>query len=262
VRGVLAAEWLKLRSVRSSAYLVLVVAAGVVCCLLLSVYAANYWDHGTAVQRERISVSPMYEISGIFGQICVAVLGVLAATSEYSTGSIRSSLVATPRRGTLLAAKAVVVGCAGLTIGAVSGLAALFGGRAIVGERPIAAYSAPLAGELRLALASAVLIAVFGLVGLGIGFLFRSTPAAVVVMVLLWYVLPMLGQTLPDPWDDRYASVMLLALSRELAGAEALSARVGGPEYLLSPTAAAVAIAAYVVAALGAGALRLRRSDA
>lgn len=262
MRGILAAEWLKLRTVRSTAYVLLVVAAGVGCCLLLSVYAANYWDHGTAAQRARITVSPMYEISAMFSQICVAVLGVLAVTSEYATGSIRASLVATPRRGKVLAAKAVVVGCAGLAVGVASGLAALFGGRAIVGDRSIPAYSAPLAGELRLALATAVLIAVFGLVGLGIGCLLRSTPAAIVVMVVLWYVLPMLGQWLPDPWDDRFASVTLMALARELAGSESLSARVGGPEYVLSPVEAWAAIAAYLIAALGAAWARLRRSDA
>lgn len=260
--GVLAAEWLKLRSVRSTAYLLGVVAAGVVCCLLLAVYAATYWDGGSAAQRERIVVSPMYEISAMFSQICVAVLGVLAVTSEYATGSIRGSLVAVPRRASVLAAKAVVVGCAGLLTGALSGLAALLGGRAIVGDRPVPHFTAPLAGEIRLVLASAVLVAVFGVVGLGLGFVLRSTPAAIVVMVLLWWVLPLLGQALPEPWDDRFASVMLLALGRELAGAEALAAGVGGPRYVLSPWGALAAIAAYLVVALGAGSLRLSRSDA
>jgi ABC-2 type transport system permease protein len=258
----LAAEWLKLRSVRSTAYLLAVVAVGVACCLLLSVYVAGHWDDATAAQRQRISVSPMYEVSAIFSQICVAVLGVLAITAEYSTGAIRGSLAAAPNRLRLLAAKAAVVGCAGLLIGTVSALAALLGGRAIVGDRAIASYHAPLAGEVRLALASAVLVAVFGLVGLGVGFALRSTPAAIVVMVLLWYVLPMLGLSLPAPWDDRYASVMLLALSRELAGVESLSAAVGGPEYVLSPLGALAAIAVYVAVALGAGALRFGRSDA
>ncbi|GAB3432342.1 ABC transporter permease [Flindersiella endophytica] len=260
--GTLAAEWLKLRSVRSTAYLLAVVAAGVGCCLLISVYVAGVWDDATVAQRQRISVSPMYEVSAIFSQICVAVLGVLAITSEYATGSIRGSLVVAPNRLRVLAAKAAVVGGMGWLIGTVSAIAALLGGRAIMGERAIASYHAPLAGEVRLAMASAVLVAVFGLVGLGIGCTLRSTPAAIVVVVLLWYVLPLLGLSLPDPWDDRYASVMLLALSRELAGADALTAGIGGPDYVLSPLGALTAIAFYILAALGSAALRLRRSDA
>lgn len=260
--GTLAAEWLKLRSVRSTAYLLAVVVVGVICCLLISVYVAGVWDDATAAHREQISVSPMWEVSGIFSQICVAILGVLAITSEYSTGSIRGSLVVAPNRLRLLGAKAAVVGGAGLVIGAVSAIAALLGGRAIVGDRAISWYDAPLGSEVRLALASALLIGVFGLVGLGIGCALRSTPAAIVVMVLLWYVIPLLGQSLPDPWDDRYASVMLLALPRELVGAESLAADIGGPAYVLSPLGALAVVVVYVLAALGVAAVRLRRSDA
>jgi ABC-2 type transport system permease protein len=84
----------------------------------------------------------------MFVQLCVASLGVLAVTSEYATGTIRTSLLCVPRRGLLLAGKSTVVGLAALFLGQVSVFAMFFLGRWIVGDRTIPAYATAVSEEV------------------------------------------------------------------------------------------------------------------
>lgn len=191
-------------------------------------------------------------------QLCLAVLGVLAVTSEYATGTFRTSLIAAPRRGAVLVAKTVVVagvaGIAGLaSVFATSGLT-----RAIVGNRPVRGFTADGVHAVPLLLAQSASILVAALVGLALGVVLRHTAGAVVSVVALVYVVPMFAQSLPAPWDARVNSVMPNSLPGQLAGTGDANSIYGS---VLSPPVALVVMAAYVIVPLGAAAVLIRRRD-
>jgi len=112
--GVLASEWLKLRSVRSTCWLIGVAAAGVLLAALLAWSGARLWDGLPPARRAQMAPMPVEQVVLPLVQLCLAVLGVLAITAEYATGMIRTSLVVVPRRLALLGAKAPVVAATGL----------------------------------------------------------------------------------------------------------------------------------------------------
>ncbi|MFE5485299.1 ABC transporter permease [Streptomyces sp. NPDC056527] len=123
MRDAMAAEWIKLRSVRSNSALLLggsaiTVLTGVLVCLLIGS------EFRRAAPDDRMGFDPIgLSFTGVqFGQLAVAVLAVLAVGSEFGTGMIRTSLAAVPRRGRLLASKLAVLGLVGLAWGLATGL--------------------------------------------------------------------------------------------------------------------------------------------
>src|SRR5690348_1049702 len=125
----LAAEWTKLRSIRSTYWLLLVGTAVTVCLALLIT---------AGLGSGKVEVTGTFDPAGTsllgvwFGQITFAVVGVLTMTSEYATGSIRTTLAAVPRRGVLLAAKLAAVGLIVAGIGMAISLTAFLSGQAVL----------------------------------------------------------------------------------------------------------------------------------
>jgi ABC-2 type transport system permease protein len=267
--GVLTSEWLKLRSIRSTYYLLGVAAAGVLLAALLAWDGARLWDSLSPARRAHMAPISVEQTILPLVQLCLAVLGVLAITSEYATGMIRTSLVVVPRRLALLAAKAPVVAAIALVAGEVVMFAMFFVSRLIIGARLIPGNMAPVSSEVRVLLAAGLSVPVFALVGVGLGTVLRSTAGALVAVVVLLFVLPTFAHFLPPPWDDRAGSAMLPSLAGQLAGAgtgEGVAAAfVGGSpggNALLSPLGALLVMAAYVAAALVPGAVTISRRDA
>jgi hypothetical protein len=256
----LAAEWLKIRSLRSTRYIVAATAAGVLVAALLSWSATRGWDTATPARRAEFSLGPMAELTAWLAQLCLAVLGVVTITGEHATGMIRASLVAVPRRRTLLAAKAGVVAGLGLVAGEATTFATYAVSHLIVGDRPMRFYTAPVSADVPLLLALGLAVMVFALVGLGIGAIVRSGAAAIAIVATLWYGVPTVAAFLPDPWDDRLASVALMSLPRQLVGAD--SAGVAFLDGALSPLGALAALLAYVAVPLTAAAVLITRRDA
>lgn len=248
-----AAEWVKLRSVQSTFYAVFAVVLFVAMSGLIAWQTAGRWDAASSAQQgEFHSMTPE---SGLlmFVQLCVAALGVLAVTSEYATGMIRTTLTAVPQRGWMLAAKASLVGAIALVIGQVSAFAMFFLSRLIVGDRPIPGYLTQVVDEVPRLLSLGLSVMVVGLVGLGLGVITRSTTGALTAVVALLFVFPTLGQLLPKPWDERFVALTLNALPSQLAGADGS---------YFPPGVAAAALLGYVVLALGAAWVVLRTNDA
>ncbi|MBX9390324.1 ABC transporter permease [Streptomonospora nanhaiensis] len=255
--AVLAAEFVKLRSARSTFVVLGLVAVVAALGLLMAVNGANAWDEaGSAADRRRWEAAGAIEQVFLlpFWQLCLAVLGALAITPEYGTGMIRTTLAAVPRRGAVLAAKAGAVGALTLAAGAAAVAGTHFAVRSVLGDRPFDAYTAPMAETLPLLAALAASAAAAGLVGLGAGVLLRSTAGAIVTAVALVYALPMVARFLPDPWAERVSAVTLTGLPAEVAGT--------APDPVLEPAAAGAVLAAYALAALAAGAVALVRRDA
>ncbi|KOX27979.1 hypothetical protein ADK67_12835 [Saccharothrix sp. NRRL B-16348] len=252
---VLNSEWLKLRSVRSTTYILVAIAACLLGGALVSFLMTADWDTSPPdVQQQFGSADPSMMVVP-FTQFCLGVLGALAITSEYGSGMIRTALVSVPQRKAYLLAKTVVVAGASLLIGLATVLLAYQTGELITGDRPepISAYDS-FTDALPTLLANTASLVLLALLGLGLGFLLRSTAGALVSLCALLFVLPTLALVLPSPWNERVYSVMLPVLAPQLAAESP-----GAP---LSPAAAGLAMLAYLALALGAGSIALLRRDA
>ncbi|MDA0567905.1 ABC transporter permease [Streptomonospora sp. S1-112] len=252
--AVLAAELLKLRTARSTSVVLALVAVIAALGVLMAASGANAFDAAGAAERSRwAAVAPIEQEYLAFWQVCLAVLGALAVTAEYGSGMIRTTLAAVPRRGAVLAAKAGAVGALALAAGAVAVVGTHVAVRAVLGDRPFDAYTAPMAETVPLLAALSAAAAVAALVGLGAGVLLRSTAGAIVAAVALIFAPPMIARFLAEPWADRVAAGSLTGLPAQIAGT--------APDPVLGPVAAGAVLAAYAVAALAAGAVALHRRD-
>lgn len=252
---VIAAEWLKLRTVRSTYGLLAAIAAIMLLGFVIVFAVALDFDRSTADERAHFDAGDARLLVIPFTQFCLAALGALVMTSEHGTGMIRPSLVAVPHRRTMVAAKAVVVGGVTLVLGQVIAFATFLGSWLISGGRPAPLWPwATVSDAFGEVASSGLSVALAALVGLGLGLVIRSTAGTLVTLGGLLFVIPPFAYFLPAPWDDRVAAVMLPNLAPQLAG----NADVG----VLSPIGALAVMVAYVGVALGVGAFALTKRDA
>lgn len=134
----------------------------------------------------------------LFGQLVIIVLGALAVTSEYSTGMVRTSLTAMPRRLTMFTAKGVVFCLVALVVGEVTSFLAFFTGQAILSGQHV---STTLGAHdvLRTVVGGGLFLAVCGLLSFGIGAMLRHTAGAIAAGIGVMFVLWILSQFLPGP---------------------------------------------------------------
>ena len=164
------------------------------------------------------SVTRYFE--GAFAALTViAVLGVLFISTEYRRGLIRTSLTATPRRGRVLAAKAVVIGAVAFLTGLVSATGALLLGKAL--QTGGSAYAAPLATEVRLIVGTGALLAACAVLAVAVGTILRrsaASVAAVVVLTVLPYILAVAAvlPAVPAQWVLRLTPAAGFAIQQSL----------------------------------------------
>ncbi len=150
----------------------------------------------------------------VLGQLLLGVLGVLAITTEFSSGMIRATFAAAPRRPLVLAAKAAVLGAVTLAAGEISAFAAFFAGQAMLkAPAPHATLGQP--GVLRAVLMAGAYPALIALISLGIGAIIRHTAGAICALVGVVFVLPLLfsarqldpehGAEVPARHDEEFA---------------------------------------------------------
>ena len=199
--GVLHSEWIKLRSVRSTAWSY-VAAAGT---LLFFGSIAAAFTGGLLASTEEAPDGPggsdptATVLSGVpLMALIIGVLGVIAMTSEYATGTIRSTMTFVPQRLKVLGAKAIVLVAVTLPVMVVATLATFFVGQALLSAGDAGTATASLGddGVLRAVLGTAVYLAGIALMGLAFGSLLRSTPAALSALFALIFLLPGLGSFL------------------------------------------------------------------
>jgi ABC-2 type transport system permease protein len=251
MRRVLASEWVKFRSLRSS--WVMLGAAVLALVVLGLVIGYNIGRHFTGLAPEDSAASgPLQGYYG--GQLLMGVLGVLFVTGEYSTGSIRSTLAAVPHRLPVLGAKAVVFGSIALVTMVAASFGAFFGSQLFLSHY---GHGSSLTGPgvLRAVIGTGVYLALIGLLGSALGWIVRSTPGGISSLVGILLVLPVLLQVLPG---TLVASV-LKYLPSEAGSSFVMSVRL--PDTLAPWTGLAVLVA-WVAAALVVAAVVLRRRDA
>ena len=254
--GVVRSEWVKLRSVRSSTLTLLGGGLLVVGFGLLSAAVASGEVAGPQGGATPDFSPTQIALNGVgLAQLVLGVLGVLAVTSEYSTGSARTTFAAVPRRLGVLWAKAAVTGTAVLVVAVPAVLLAFLGAQAVLeaGGEPTARLGDD--GVLRAVLGSAVYLAGVSLLGVALGALLRSAAAALSALVAGLLVVPgLLGAVLPSSWEDD-----VLPYLPSSAGESFFSVTTDSSQ--LSPGAGLAVFAAWVVVLLAAAAWRLRSRD-
>jgi ABC-2 type transport system permease protein len=140
LRGAIASEFTKIRSVRSTYWTLaalLVVSVGIgagICAGTAASFAGNAANKA-GFDATQVSLAAFFEI----GQLIIAVIGALSITAEYSTGMIRTSLTAQPRRGVVYAAKAIVFTSVTLIVSLVTSFIAFFAGQALLSSSGVSA---------------------------------------------------------------------------------------------------------------------------
>jgi ABC-2 type transport system permease protein len=197
-RAVFAAEWIKLWSLRSM--LVTTLLTGVVCVGLGTVVCANYasqWPRLDVARKAAFNPLDVNLQFVIIGALFLGVFGALVATNEYvGSGLIRTTLAATPQRGLVLAAKAVLVGVIAFVLSAEICFTAFFVGQGMLsGTAPHVSLGDP--GVLGHVVGSVYYLTAIGLIGLFVGTLVRSAAGGISGMFALMLVLPIIVNKLP-----------------------------------------------------------------
>ncbi|GGO69855.1 ABC transporter permease [Nonomuraea cavernae] len=243
---ILASEWTKMRSVRSTVWTLastalLMLAIGV----LLALAVAGSAD-GPVNDAEATRVS----MAGVtFASLAIATLGVLVVSSEYRTGAIRTSLMAVPRRLRLLSGKIIVFTVVALVACLASSVATFLIAQAIL-DGP--ALGEP--GTLRTVAGTGLYLTASGLFGLALGALVRHTPGAIVAAIALILVLPQLTNVLPGEWGT--------AVHNHFTSNAGLQIAMPVESNPLGPWSGFGVYLAWIAVTLVAAAVLMRRRDA
>jgi ABC-2 type transport system permease protein len=258
LRDALHAEWTKLRTAPGTFGLLVAAVALTVAVSAAAAAATRCPAAGCGQDPAKVSLTGVY-----LGQVAVAVVAVLAIGGEYSSGMIRTTLAAMPRRTTVLAAKAALVTGLTLAAGTLAILGSLLAGRLILpGHGFTAAHRfAPLSladgPVLRAAAGSVLYLTLIALLSLGAATAVRESAAAIGIVLSLLYLFPIVTAVVSDPYVQRH----LQQIAPMTAGLE-IQATTGLRSLPIGPWAGLGVLAAWAAAALLAGGLLLRLRDA
>jgi len=253
---VLRSEFTKFRSLRSTIYtlltaVVLMIGLGAIFSALV---ASQYHTLGAADRASFNAVTP--SLSGVlFAIVAFGVLGVLVTSGEYSTGMIRSSLTAVPRRLPVLWGKLAVFAGMIFPVSLIASFISFFLGQVLLNSQHIGvSITAPDA--LRSVIGAALYITVAGMIGVALGALFRNTAAGIATFAGVFFVIPPLASLLPSSVGSHVASSL---------PSNAVAALWGGAQNVpnaLAPWTGFALLCGYAAVLIAAAAWRLRRSDA
>jgi ABC-type transport system involved in multi-copper enzyme maturation permease subunit len=218
-------------------------------------------DTGTTVTQDLI---------GTFaGLIAVIVVATMFITAEYRRGLIRVTLTASPRRGRVLAAKAIVIGSVAFVAGLVAAAAAVIFAAQLAHTRGSYIFPVPWPTELRMVVGTAALIAVTAVLAVALGTVLRRSAAAVtlvIVVIVLPYILGA-ASVLPigaSDWLLRITPAAAFAVQQATPQYQQVTA-IYSPNsgfFPLAPWAGFAVLCGYAALALGLAVVLLRRRDA
>jgi ABC-2 type transport system permease protein len=294
LRGAIASEFTKLRSVRStywtlgSLFLVSVGLSAAICAGT----AANLVNNpGNKAQFD----ATQHALLAFFflGELIITVIGAMVITSEYSTGMVRTSLSAQPRRGVVYAAKAITLAAVTLVISIITSFIAFFVGQILLSGKGVAAslfhtITVPANANVNctgggpgvgpgtctatfsgtdVVTASAVLTAIIGcalfvtliaLLAFGVGAVIRHTAGAITTVIGLVFVIPIVENALPSNWHNDIMRFLPDAAN------QVISVTVAGtdPAHLWSAWPQLGVTALWAAVLVGIGAYLFRKRDA
>jgi ABC-2 type transport system permease protein len=293
LRGAIASEFTKLRSVRSTywtlaALLIISIGIAAIAGAAIASNIQNNPQNKAGTDATQASLIAFFE----FGQLVVAVLGAMVITSEYSTGMIRTSLTAMPRRGTVYLAKLIVFTTVTLIISVVTSFIAFFVGQAAMSGSgvsaslfhsvtiPANAFMHPPAGGpgngppivtfsgtevispgtvFTAIIGSALFVTVVALIAYGLGAIIRHTAGAITSAIGLMFVLPIIIQILPENWRQDIVRFLPDSSGRVLS---VTIHNTGDLVHLWSAWPQFLVTVIYAVALVGFGAYLFRKRDA
>lgn len=240
----LAAELLKLRTTRAAAGLV----GGAALLVVTAVVLHGYGLPAENLARPDGQLTFLVGWGEVLGALFAALLGALSVTTELRHGTIRPTLLVTPRRNQVVAAKAVAVAVVGASLGLVATASAAVTGRITLAAKGLD-VTVTGADWLQLIVGGALAAALWAVIGLGVGALIRRQVPTVVG--LLAWVLFVEGLLLDNaPAVGRYAPG---ALGQAISGLR--------PDSLLTPTVGAVVLTGYAAVCITAGTAAINRQD-
>ncbi len=250
-RDVLACEWTKFWSVRSTYWTLLVAVVTPIGTGAIVAAALAHQPAGAPAP----TLDPLLPgfISLEYAALAVGVLGVLAFSTEYGTGLIRTTFTAVPRRRAVLAAKAAVAGAVTLAAGELVAFTTFFLVQAVLsGHHLGVSLSHP--GVPGAVLADGIILFVVAMMGLGLGAIIRHTAGGITALVAL-IILPATLGLLPPPWGARISRFTLLEAARQVTALRPAT-------NLFSPALSTLVLLAWPAATLGLAALVITRRDA
>src|SRR5580698_4751228 len=296
--GAIASEFTKLRSVRSTYWTLgalFVVSVGLAVAIAAGT-EAHFTNHPFAevgFDATQTSLGAFFEL----GQLIIAVIGAMVITSEYSTGMIRTSLTAQPRRGVVYAAKAIVFTSVALVISLVTAFVAFFAGQAMyagsaVGVSLFHTAQVPLGGRpdclqrvqvgpsqfqcvrvhatftswdlihpstvLAAIVGTALFVTIVALIAFGVGSIVRHTAGTIATVIALMFIIPLLENTLPSDWHDDIMRFLPDAANQVVS----LTIAGNAPGHLWSAWPQLGVTALWAAALVAVGAFLFRKRDA
>jgi ABC-2 type transport system permease protein len=252
--GVIRSEWTKLYSLRSTRYALLATAVMTIGFgVIASAFMVSRWSSLSAADKATFDPLSTSLLGVRFGVLAIGVLGVLLIAGEYTTGMIRSTMTAVPKRLPVLWGKTGVYALVALVITVPAALIAFFAGQAILsGQHIQIAFSH--AGVPGAVLGAAGYLTLVGLFAMGLGAMMRNTAAGIATFAGIMYVIPPLISIFPssiansiDPYLPSNAGQAMM--------------QIGHHAHTLSPGAGLAVFVAYVAAVIAAAAVLLVRRD-
>ena len=254
-RPAMLAEWIKLRSAPATYVTMLcALALGLGLGFLDTSSVAHHWATMSVEDRARFDPVGDSFTGLVFAQLAFGVLGVLAASTEYSSGMIIVTLAAVPLRTTVFAAKAIVVGAFSLALGEAFSFASfLLGQSTLAGNHLSVTLTEP--GVLRSVSSAGLYLCVVALFGFGAGAVLRHTAGAVSVMFGAIFLAWPMARAL-EPWSY-LPDKLLLSNAADVIGQ--VHPTAANPQRLPSLVLTYLNLLLSVVAALAAACWRIRR---
>ncbi|WP_406289032.1 ABC transporter permease [Embleya sp. NBC_00896] len=255
------AEWTKLRTVRSTGWLLLALIAATVVVGALTTSAVDTAHCPTPA--ECFEDTTKLSLTGVrVGQIAVVLLAVLAIGNEYGTGMVRTTLTAYPRRAEVLGAKAAVLVALVAVAGTVGVLGSLYAGRVILpGNGFTAANGYPELSltdgpTLRAAVGTVLYLVLIALLAFGVGVAVRDTAGSVTTLLTLLYIVPVITPLVGDTdWSERLEKLAPMSAGLAIQATSRLDSLPIGPWAGLG------VLACYAVVALLLGGARFVGRD-
>jgi len=251
LKRVVSSEWLKFRTVRSN---VIALASAAIAAVGLGALFTSLAGSGEGPSRLADNALSLTLGGFQVSQLIVAILGVAIVAGEYQTGLIRTWFGAAPDRIRVLVAKVGVLGSAVFATMLVAAFAAFFAGQALLPDG-WAALSITDQGVLQALVGTAFYAACIGVIGVGLGFLLRSTAAGAGAVVGMLMIAPLLTSLLPSSIGDPLGMILPSNAGTAMAGVQSNAE-------LLSAGWGFVVLIGWVLAIVGAAAVSLHRRDA
>jgi ABC-2 type transport system permease protein len=249
-------EWTKFKSLRSTRWSLGVgVFLTIAFPILFAAVTATHWAHmsaGDRADRHPLDIA----LAGVnVAQLAIAVLGVLMITGEYSTGMIRSTFLAVPKRLPVLWAKVGVYAVVSFVLMVPSVLVGFFASQSILNSKHILQISFGASGVARSEFGGAIYVMLVGIFALAIGAILRNTAGGIATFAGIFFVIPPLMNILPTSWNNAISKYLPSEAGRQLFS-------LHRDAHSLSPLAGGLLFVGYCALAIAIAAVLLVRRDA